>query len=56
MNYSLLRYPGGKTKAIKQLKEFIPVGTKEICSPFFGGGSFELYLSTQGIKQVALQS
>lgn len=50
MNYSLLRYPGGKTKAINQLKEFIPAGTKEICSPFFGGGSFELYLSTKGVK------
>jgi len=50
MNYSLLRYPGGKTKAINQLKNFIPKNTKEICSPFFGGGSFELYLSTQGIR------
>ena len=50
MNYSLLRYPGGKTRAIKMLKDFIPVGTKEICSPFFGGGSFEIFLTTQGIK------
>ena len=52
MNYSLLRYPGGKTRAIKTLKNFIPFGTTEICSPFFGGGSFEIYLSTIGIKIV----
>lgn len=49
-NYSLLRYPGGKTRAIDILKNFIPNDIKEICSPFFGGGSFELYLAKQGIK------
>lgn len=49
-NYSLLRYPGGKTRAIKTLKNYIPKNTVEICSPFFGGGSFEIYLSQQGIK------
>jgi len=52
-NYSLLRYPGGKTRAIKILKDFIPKDTKEICSPFFGGGSFEIYLSQKGIKVYA---
>jgi DNA adenine methylase len=50
MNYSLLRYPGGKTKAIKFLKAFIPSRTKEICSPFFGGGSLEIALAQDGIK------
>jgi len=49
-NYSLLRYPGGKTRAVKLLKEYIPKETKEICSPFFGGGSFEIYLSLNNIK------
>lgn len=48
--YSLLRYPGGKTRAIKYLEKFIPEGTKEIASPFFGGGSFEIALSRKGIK------
>ena len=37
---SPLRYAGGKSKAIKILKQYIPPNTKEICSPFFGGGSF----------------
>lgn len=50
MNYSILRYPGGKTRAINELKKFIPEGTNEICSPFFGGGSFEFYLETIGVK------
>lgn len=50
MNYSILRYPGGKTRAVNELKKYIPDGTKEICSPFFGGGSFEFYLETIGIK------
>lgn len=39
---SPLRYPGGKTRAIRILKEYIPQGTTTIISPFFGGGSFEL--------------
>jgi len=47
---SPLRYPGGKTRAIKILEKYIPEETKEICSPFFGGGSFELFLEEKGIK------
>jgi DNA adenine methylase len=39
-----LRYPGGKTRAIKILEEYIPENITEVYSPFFGGGSFELYL------------
>lgn len=50
MNYSILRYPGGKTRAINELKKYVSTGTKEICSPFFGGGSFEFYLETVGVK------
>ena len=50
MNYSILRYPGGKTRAVDILKTFIPVNTKELCSPFFGGGSFEFYLESINIK------
>lgn len=49
-NYSLLRYPGGKTRAVNILNEFIPKGANEICSPFFGGGSFEIFLMQQGLK------
>lgn len=47
---SPLRYPGGKTRAIKILADYIPIGCKEICSPFIGGGSFELYLESTGIQ------
>jgi DNA adenine methylase len=38
----VLRYPGGKTRAIPILSKNIPDGTKTLVSPFFGGGSFEL--------------
>ncbi len=47
---SPLRYPGGKSRAIKILYDFIPEGTKELCSPFFGGGSFEIFCAQNGIK------
>jgi len=40
---SPLRYPGGKTRAIKHLLPHIPEG--DICSPFMGGGSLELKLA-----------
>lgn len=39
---SPLRYPGGKTRAVKILTEHMPRDTKTLLSPFFGGGSFEL--------------
>lgn len=47
---TLLRYPGGKSRAVQILKEYIPNNITEICSPFFGGGSLEIYLANQGIK------
>ncbi|MGO9120465.1 MAG: DNA adenine methylase [Desulfomonilaceae bacterium] len=48
---SPLRYPGGKTRACKKFLEYVPKAVKTICSPFFGGGSFELYcLMNYGIK------
>jgi DNA adenine methylase len=50
MNYSLLRYPGGKTRAVNILHKYIPDNTKVLISPFFGGGSFEIFLSKKGIK------
>ena len=39
----MLRYAGGKTRAIKQLLPLIP--RTEIVSPFLGGGSLELVLA-----------
>lgn len=43
---SPLRYPGGKTRAIKFLKAFVPE-YKEWREPFFGGGSFSIYAMQQ---------
>lgn len=43
---SPLRYPGGKTRAIKILEKYAPSDKKVLISPFFGGGSFELYMKT----------
>jgi DNA adenine methylase len=40
----MLRYAGGKTRAIPLLKTYIPADTTEIVSPFLGGGSLELAL------------
>lgn len=38
-----LRYPGGKQRAVGILAEYLPPDETEFCSPFLGGGSFELY-------------
>jgi DNA adenine methylase len=50
---SPLRYPGGKTRAIKLLEQYVPYGTTTIVSPFFGGGSFELYMCGKGMNVIA---
>lgn len=50
---SPLRYPGGKTRAIKVLKSFIPAGKTTLLSPFLGGGSFELALANEGMQVYA---
>ena len=47
-NNSPLRYPGGKTRACKILNKMITehfdiTQFDTLCSPFFGGGSFEFY-------------
>lgn len=46
---SPLRYPGGKTRACKLLWTFIPSSTNTLISPFFGGGSFELFCASKGL-------
>ncbi len=40
---SPLRYPGGKSKAIKQISKLIPQ-FDEFREPFVGGGSVFIYL------------
>lgn len=47
---SPLRYPGGKSRAVSIISKYIPKGTTQICSPFFGGGSFELTCAQNGIR------
>ncbi|MBD2345462.1 DNA adenine methylase [Anabaena subtropica] len=41
---SPLRYPGGKSKAIKQIIEYLPENFDEFREPFVGGGSVFIYL------------
>jgi len=51
VNKSPLRYPGGKTRAIKTLQKYVDryfPNETVIVSPFFGGGSFELYMADKG--------
>jgi DNA adenine methylase len=44
---SFIWYPGGKTRGIKVLKNFIPPDATHLCSPFLGGGSFELFCNKE---------
>ena len=47
---SPLRYPGGKTRACKILDDIVTekkFDTYLVISPFFGGGSFEFFMSTK---------
>ena len=46
----LLRYPGGKTRAKSTLSQYLDDSDSRILSPFFGGGSFELYATGQGCQ------
>lgn len=41
---SPLPYPGSKREAVYQLSPLVPGEINRVVSPFFGGGSFELYL------------
>ena len=46
----VFRYAGSKGLASKHFSTLIPSGVKEVVSPFFGGGSFELHLTGRGIR------
>lgn len=46
---TMLRYPGGKSRAVKVLSQLVPEDTSTVISPFMGGGSFELHLTGRGI-------
>lgn len=47
---SVLRYPGGKSRACKILETMLPPNVHNVCSPFIGGGSFELFLTKNNIQ------
>ena len=47
-----LRYPGGKTRAVKHILPLIPEGIPRLCSPFFGGGSVELAVASRGVEVI----
>jgi len=49
---SPLRYPGGKTRAVKILSDHLHAAygdVRELISPFMGGGSFELDMHAKGV-------
>ncbi len=51
---SPLRYPGGKSRALKKIIDaYIPLDLKRLCSPFMGGGSIEIALASSGVKVFA---
>jgi DNA adenine methylase len=47
---SPLRYPGGKSRAVKHILSLLPHDVQTLCSPFLGGGSVELACASKGIK------
>ncbi|MBC6429117.1 MAG: DNA adenine methylase [Cellvibrionales bacterium] len=47
---SPLRYPGGKSRAVDTILDLMPPGLDCIASPFFGGGSIELALVSNGVQ------
>ena len=52
-NSTPLRYPGGKTRAIPHLFSLLPDHLDSLCSPFIGGGSFEVAVAAHGVKVYA---
>ena len=50
---SPLRYPGGKSRAVKQILAILPQNLERLCSPFVGGGSVELALASLGVQVYA---
>lgn len=41
---SPLRYPGGKSRALSQIEQYLPMDFSEYREPFVGGGSLFIYL------------
>lgn len=47
---SPLRYPGGKSRGVKEIIKYFPPDVDRVCSPFLGGGSLELELVSRGVE------
>lgn len=47
---SPLRYPGGKSRAVRSILQYVPLFTGEVVSPFLGGASVELVLEARGVR------
>ena len=47
---SPLRYPGGKSRAVRAIVELMPPDTRTVVSPFLGGGSVELACAALGMS------
>ena len=45
-----LRYPGGKSRAVKHILPLIPKDCEKLAAPFLGGGSVELAVASRGTK------
>lgn len=53
---SVLRYPGGKTRAVKHILPLIPDDISTLYSPFFGGGSIEISASSTKSNLVSIHA
>jgi len=51
MSKNPIKYFGGKSYLVKKLEPYVPEHNRRI-SPFFGGGSFELYLPSDNVSEV----
>ena len=49
---TVLRYPGGKSRAVHVIKPYLPKNLAKLCSPFLGGASFELSCAADGIEVI----
>jgi len=49
-----LRYPGGKSKAIKTLSQWYPKIISEYREPFIGGGSIAIDITKSGTRREEL--
>jgi len=49
---SPIQYVGGKFWLFRTFMQYFPIHTKEVVSPFFGGGAIELNLASRGVKVI----